>query len=84
MATIINNPGSRGSDSDADSTISIIIGFILLLVVVGLFFVYALPALRNNTNNNANPQNSSLDVNLKLPAGGSDAPLAPATPAPAN
>lgn len=84
MATIINNPGNRGSNSDSDSTISIIIGFILLLVVVGLFFVYALPALRNNAENSAAPQNSSLDVNLKLPAGDGGNSPSPASPVPAN
>ncbi len=75
MTTVINNPGGA-EGSDSSSGFSVIIGVILLLVVIGLFFIYALPAIRNNPTA-ATPQNSSIDVNVKLPAGGT-------TPAPTS
>lgn len=73
MTTVINNPGNG---EGSNSSLSIIIGIIVLLVVAGLFFVYALPAIRNR---NAIPQNGSIDVNVKLPTEAtSPAPTAPA------
>lgn len=76
MATIINNPG------DADSSgagIGMILGTIALLVVVGLFFMYALPAMRAG---NTAPQGSSLNVNVDVPAGETPTPTPTPSPAP--
>ncbi len=72
MATIINNPGNG---EETDSGLSMVMGVVLLLVIVGLFFIYVLPIIRNNQ---AVPQNSTIDVNVKLPAGNTTpAPTAP-------
>ena len=61
MTTVINNPGNG---EGSNSSVGIIIGLIVLLVVIGLFFVYGLPAIRKG---NAVPQNAGIDVNVKLP-----------------
>ncbi len=51
MATIINNPS--GSN---DSSVGLVIGIVIGLVLIALFFVYALPALRGNQpTKDANP-----------------------------
>ena len=60
MATIINNPG----DSGKGSSTGIIVGVIVVLVLLGLFFVYALPALRGS---NA-PEATTIDLNVDVPA----------------
>lgn len=60
MTTVINNPGDG---QGTDGTMSMIVGVIVLLVVVGLFFVYVLPMIRDN-----NAPRESIDVNVKLPA----------------
>lgn len=61
MTTVINNPGNgEGSDSSA----SVLVVFIVLLIAIVLFFIYGLPAIRDDRNT---PQNSSLDINVKLP-----------------
>ncbi|MFA6214970.1 MAG: hypothetical protein WC768_00190 [Patescibacteria group bacterium] len=61
MTTVINNPGNgEGSGSG----VGIIIGVVVLLVVVGLFFVYALPAIRSSR---VTPQNGNIDVKVNLP-----------------
>ncbi|MDO8492812.1 MAG: hypothetical protein Q7S34_04180 [bacterium] len=62
MATIINNPGNS---ERSDSTVSAMILAIAFLVAVVLFFIYALPAIRDS---NSAPQNGKIDVNIKLPA----------------
>jgi hypothetical protein len=46
MPTIINNP--PGSPNNDSSSAGLIIGLILIIAVLVLFFVYGLPALRNN------------------------------------
>ncbi len=71
MTTVINNPGNgEGSDSG----VGIMIGIIVLVVIVGLFFIYALPAIRAGS---AIPQDSSIDVNVKLPGGNASSTPAP-------
>jgi hypothetical protein len=62
MATIINNPGEGNSDN---SVIGIVIGVLLAILIVFLFFRYALPAMRGN----GAPQNGGLNVNVQLPPG---------------
>jgi len=62
MTTIIHNPGNtKGPYSE----FGIIIGIIVFLIVVGLFFIYGLPLIRRS----ANPSrpNGNIDVNVQLP-----------------
>lgn len=74
MTTIINTPGNN-SDS---SGVGVIVAIIIAIVVIGLFFVYGLPAIRGM--GSAAPQNGAIDVNVKLPT---PAPTSPApTPTP--
>ncbi len=76
MTTITNNPGDGES---AGSSASIMIVGIVLLVLVALFFVYGLPAIR--AGGATSPPSGTVDVNVKLPTGVT--PPAPApTPAP--
>jgi hypothetical protein len=62
MATVINNPGQ--SESTGGGT-GIVVGAIVLLVVVALFFMYGLPAMRNtNQGSTVNvPDRVQVDVN---------------------
>ena len=60
MTTVINTP-SNGETTGGGFVIGIVFVVVILL---GLFFVYGMPAMRNN-NNNAQPK--SIDVNVKLP-----------------
>lgn len=62
MTTVINTPPSAES---SDSGLGLVLGVILALILVALFFVYGLPAIRNN---NAVPQNGNIDVNITVPA----------------
>ncbi len=77
MTTVINNPGNN---EDSGGAVGMILGVVVLLVVVGLFFVYALPAIRNS--GGVTPK-GTLDVNVNVPAG-IPAPAAPAPAAPAQ
>ncbi len=60
MATIINNPDSSGSDGG----VGLILGVILTLVVIILFFMYGLPAIRNNGGTNVNVPDK-IDIEIK-------------------
>lgn len=71
MTTIINTPPA-GDNSGSGS--GLIIGAIVAIVIITIFFVYGLPAIRSALA----PQGGSIDINLKLPQGGNEAP-APAT-----
>ncbi|MCX6713247.1 MAG: hypothetical protein NTY66_03520 [Candidatus Vogelbacteria bacterium] len=63
MTTVINNPGNgEGSDSGA----GLVIVVVVLLIAGGLFFIYGWPAIRGT---GTVPQNTNVDVNVKLPAG---------------
>lgn len=61
MATIINNPS--GGDS-SHSGVGLIIGIVLALVVIVLFFIYGLPALRN-----LGGGGGGTNINVTLPEG---------------
>ena len=61
MTTVINTP-SNGESTGSGFVIGVAF---VIVIIIGLFFVYGLPALRNNT------APKSVDVNVKLPAGGS-------------
>lgn len=58
MNTVINNPNSSGESSWVGMTI----GIILAIILIVLFFVYALPALRNNADNDG-----GINLNVDLP-----------------
>lgn len=62
MTNIVNTPPAG---NDSGSGVGIILGVLVALIIVVLFFVYGLPALRQG----ASPDNSSgaIDVNVKLP-----------------
>lgn len=62
MATIIRN---EGVDSES-SSMGLILGVLLAIVLIVLFFVYALPALRA-PQGNANP---GINVDVDLPGDG--------------
>ncbi len=55
MTTIIN-PGNNSDSSGA----GLIIGVVVALVLVVLFFVYGLPAIRGN-------QNKDVNINVEIP-----------------
>lgn len=61
MTTVINNPGNK---EEADSFIGIIMGVLLILLTIAVFFIYALPAIKSGQ---TVPQESTVDVNVKLP-----------------
>ena len=63
MATIINTPTNRDS---ADSSLGMILGVIIAIALVVLFFVYGLPALRQGSGN----QPGGANINVTLPSGG--------------
>lgn len=65
MATIINNPGNGEDSSGAGG---LLLGFILLIIVLALFFLYGLPMIRNsNTPVKEAPKTDSLDINVTVP-----------------
>lgn len=74
MTTIVNTPGN--SDSGGSG---LIIGVIVAIVVIALFFLYGLPAMRGNP---APADNGKIDVKVELPAptGNTGAAPAPTTP----
>ncbi len=61
MTTVINTPSS-GESTGGGFALGVILVIVILL---GLFFVYGLPAIRNSNNN---AQLKSIDVNVKLPS----------------
>jgi len=73
MTTVINNPGAS---NESGSMMGVIVGVVLLLVVGGLFFVYALPAMRDGGGEGLK---GTVDVNVNVPTG--VAVPAPAVPA---
>ncbi|MDO8594917.1 MAG: hypothetical protein Q7R93_05430 [bacterium] len=60
MTTVINTPPTQES---SDSGVGILLGVIVGLVLIALFFVYALPAIRGTEAQ----KSDSIDVNIKLP-----------------
>jgi hypothetical protein len=63
MATIINTPTDRRDT--ADSSLGLILGVIIAIALVVLFFVYGLPALRQG----AGDQQGGTNINVSLPGG---------------
>lgn len=68
MATIINNPDSGGDNSSGG--MGMVIGAIVLVLILILFFVYGLPALRGNSGSDNGTQVNvpdQIDVNVDTP-----------------
>ncbi len=63
MTTIVNTP--RGESTD--SSLGLILGVIIAIALVVLFFVYGLPALRQGQ---SQPNGGNTDINVTLPGGG--------------
>ena len=62
MATIVNNPPS----SESNGGMGMVIGFILLLVLLALFFIYGFPMIRQSTGPQVNIPDR-VDVNVNQP-----------------
>jgi multidrug efflux pump subunit AcrA (membrane-fusion protein) len=63
MTTVINNPpGNQDSGSGTGLMLGIIIAIVIIAGIV-LFAMYGSP----KTQNNPNPGNSTIDVNVKVP-----------------
>ncbi len=62
MATIVNTPAPVDSSGGS----GMIIGFILLLVLLVVFFIYGLPVLRQSTSPQINVPDR-VDVNINQP-----------------
>lgn len=68
MATIINNPGNEArTDGGADSAAGMVIGIIIAIVLIALFVIYGLPALRQGGAANTTDQPDSTNVNISVP-----------------
>ncbi len=70
MATIVNTP-SGGGTTDSGSGMGFFLGMLVLLLIVILFFVYGLPAIRAGIGSSA-PRVSvpdQIDVNVNNPSG---------------
>lgn len=65
MATVINNPGNGESNGGGAG---LIIGIVILVVVVALFFIYGLPAMRNNDSGTTVNVPDQIDVNVDTPS----------------
>ena len=67
MATVINNPSS---DTNGGG-LSVILGIIVAVIIIALFFLYALPALRGVGRSNGTNINvpDKVDINVNKPAG---------------
>lgn len=72
MVTVVNSPGPGETES---SGVGLVIGVLLAIVVIVLFFIYGLPALRTSQTQNQTPQNTSpggSNIQINVPN-----PLAP-------
>ncbi|MDQ3245240.1 MAG: hypothetical protein M3P22_02775 [bacterium] len=62
MTTIINTPG--GGNSDNSSGLGLIVGVLVAIGLVALFFIYGWPAIRKNQ---AGGQPNSTNINVTVP-----------------
>jgi hypothetical protein len=74
MATIIKNSG----DAEGSGAMGLVLGVLLAIVLIVLFFVYALPALRAP----APADNGGVNVNVDLPTSGDNGGTTPAPSSP--
>ncbi|MBX4210503.1 hypothetical protein KW783_00835 [Candidatus Parcubacteria bacterium] len=65
MPTVIDNRQPATVENDSTG-LGFLIGILLVIILAVLFFVYGLPALRNN-NSNATPNNNGAGINIQLP-----------------
>lgn len=83
MTTILN---TSPSGNNTDSGMGIVIGVIVAIILIALFFVYALPALRNSNNaatSASTPANTSgASINLSLPTSAASGTLIATTSRP--
>lgn len=63
MTTVINNPG------DGNGAVGWLIGVVLVIIILFVFFAYALPAIRNS---NAPADNGGAQINVQLPSGNNE------------
>ena len=64
MTTIINTPPSG---SNSDSGLGLILGVLIAIALVALFFVYGLPAIRKSQT----PNNTTNIITIPVPTGAS-------------
>ncbi|MBV9462617.1 MAG: hypothetical protein JO317_00165 [Verrucomicrobiae bacterium] len=60
MATVVNNPGN----GDTGSGMGFIVGILVVVILGIVFFVYGLPALKNNTSSAPTTTEHKIDVNV--------------------
>ncbi len=74
MATIVNNPSGTSEDSSA----GVVIGIVIALLIIVLFFAFALPYIRNTTpgvpNTGSTDGGASANIDISLPSGNSGSP----------
>mgnify|MGYP003396087096 CR=1 FL=1 len=63
MATIINNPTGQGSDEGMG--FGLIVGILITIFLVFLFFTYGMPALRDNQ---TEKQPATQKIEIQLPS----------------
>lgn len=73
MTTIINTPGTNDNGSSG-----LIAGIIIAVVIIALFFLYGLPAIRQNSA--PAPKDPGINIDVTIPAGDPQ----PANPNPAQ
>jgi flagellar biogenesis protein FliO len=68
MTTVINNPSSQGEVVTTDSGAGVVLGVLLAIVLIILFVVYGLPALRNSSvDTTKQPNNTYINVTTPVP-----------------
>jgi hypothetical protein len=62
MTTIINNPDTSGGNSGG---VGLIVGAVVIIAIIALFFLYGLPALRKSSSGTTVnvPDKIQVDVN---------------------
>jgi len=73
MSTVINNPSDSREDS---SGVGMIVGIVLAVSLVGLFFLYLLPMIQNL----GTPTPNTTEIKVNIP----DRPVTEAAPTPAQ
>jgi len=64
MATVINNPDTSGDSGG----MGWVVGMIIAILLAFVFFVYALPAIRNSGSGTNINVPDKIDVNVNQPA----------------
>ncbi len=71
MTTIINTPPAG---ENADSGAGMVLGVVVAILLVAVFILFILPALRTSSYSNATPQGGSINVNVTNPIGATPSP----------